>query len=522
MKLKPEINLSDEEKLLLINEKLRTDMLEKDELIAKLRHQLSVLRVARFGRKTEKYCEEQLGLFDEAELEVSEKETEVEEVTVIVKKKVKQPGRKPLPKSLPFIEKIIELTEQEQQCDCGCQLSEIGEERSEQLDVVPQLTYRTVTIRKKYACKTCESNIKTAPVPVQPIPKGIATAGLLASIITAKFNYHMPLYRQEDMYNRAGIKLSRSTLSEWVLKVAELLFPLIKLLHAQILTYDIAFADETKLNVLKRKDGKKSQSYMWLFAGGPPEKRSFVYQYEPGRTQDTAFHFFEDFHGYLHADCYCAYVNLDKSVHITHAACIAHARRYFMDIVKSSNKKSSLAVKAIKYFKALYDIEKDLKEMDANTEVIYQKRQTASQAILKEFKEWLDTTYIKVPPKSALGRAFAYSINHWKSLTRYIEDGRLEIDNNRSERAIKPFVIGRKNWLFNDNEKGARAGATIFSLIETCKAHNVDVFSYFKLALSEIKHCSTLEELETLLPFNCKDSDLKKQRELPRLNYPSE
>ena len=390
---------------------------------------------------------------------------------------------------------------------------------------MPQLTYRIINIKKKYACKNteCLDTIKTTPAPKQPIQKSIASPGLLASVITSKFNYHMPLYRQEDMYNRAKIDITRGTLSEWVIKSANLLSPIVKLLHDNILNYDIAFADETKLRVLNQNKLKTDKlAYMWLFAGGKPGEECFVYQYHSGRSHQIAYDFFDDYEGYIHADCYAAYTNLDKSPLITHVACMAHARRYFMDVVKSTKNGGGLAAKAIKWFAKLYAIEKQFKEDKASIDDIYQKRQSKSATILAAFKIWLHENLSKVPPKSAIGKAFAYSINHWDSLTKYINDGRLEIDNNRSERAIKPFVIGRKNWLFHYNDIGAEAGATLYSLIETCKAHNVDVFSYFKYALTEIVFCNTVDDLEKLLPFNCPKDKLEAQRAIPQLTYPQQ
>jgi len=522
MKLSPETSNNKDENLSDVIDSLKSDITKKDNQINLLLEQIQILKAARFGKKTEKYSEDQLGLFDEAEVESSEKEPEDELETVTITRK-KKPARKPLPKSLPYIEKIHDLADDEKQCSCGCELTHIGDERSEQLDVVPQLTYRIINIKKKYACKNtkCLDTIKTTPAPKQPIPKSIASPGLLASVITSKFNYHMPLYRQEDMYNRANIDITRGTLSEWVIKSAALLSPIVKLLHDNILNYDISYADETKLRVLNQNKQKTEKlAYMWLFGGGKPGEECFVYQYHSGRSHQIAYDFFEDYKGYIHADCYAAYINLGLLPLIIHIACMAHARRYFMDVVKSTKNGNGLAKQAIKWFRKLYDIEKKLKEDEASTNQIYKKRQSESAKILAEFKVWLDDNQEKVPPKSAIGKAFAYSIKHWDSLIKYIDDGRLEIDNNRSERAIKPFVIGRKNWLFHYNDLGAEAGATLYSLIETCKAHNVDVFSYFKYALTEIVHCKTVEDLEKLLPFNCPKDKLEDQRAIPYLTYP--
>ena len=505
-------------KLVESEEKIKS----KDTLISALHHQLFVLKNAKFGRTSEKLEEDkQLDLiFDEAELlraqeVVPEEVTETRTITGTKKK----PGRKPLPSNMPYIEHIHDINEADAQCSCGCTLTHIGNETTEQLDVLPQVTYRVIHIRKKYACKSCEETIITAHLPKQPFPKSIATAGLVATIIDAKFNRHLPLYRQEDIFKSMGAEISRTNLANWVVKAAELLKPLVDKMEAQIRTYDVAYADETVLQVLK-EPGKcaTSTSYMWLFSGGPPNKRCFVYHYHPSRQDAVAKKFFDSFEGYLHADCYSAYVNLDRE-RIKHVACIAHARRYFVDIVKATKSKPGIAKTAVEWFAKLYAIEKQLKEDNASIEHILKIRTTEAKPILAQFKLWLLEQQKKALPKSPLGKALYYSIKHWDSLTQYINDGRLEIDNNRSERAIKPFVIGRKNWMFSSSTKGADASSILFSLVQTCKEHNVDVFAYFKLVLDSVAKCTNEDEIQLLLPYNVNPEVLKTQRIIPVLNH---
>ena len=492
----------------------------KDLIISSLHHQLFVLKNAKFGRKSEKLEEDkQLDLgFDEAEL-LAVQDVEpgdvIETKTITIKKK--KPGRKPLPTTMPYIEHIHDINDADKHCACGCALTHIGNETSEQLDVLPQVTYRVIHIRKKYACKSCEDTIITAKPPKQPFPKSLATAGLVAAVIDAKFNRHLPLYRQEDMFKSMGAEISRTNLGNWVVKASELLKPIVNQMVIQIQSHDVAYADETVLQVLNEQ-GKlsTSTSYMWLFGGGPPDKRCFVYQYHPSRQDAIAKQFFDSFAGYLHADCYSAYVNLDKS-RIKHVACIAHARRYFVDIVKATKNKPGIAKSAIEWFAKLYAIEKQLKEDKATIEQIKQARITEAKPILTQFRQWLLTQQKTVLPKSPLGKALFYSIKHWDSLTQYINDGRLEIDNNRSERAIKPFVIGRKNWLFNSSTKGANASSILFSLVQTCKEHDVDVFAYFKFALESVAKCNNEHDLQSLLPYNVNPELLEAQRITPVL-----
>lgn len=487
---------------------------KKDETIQSLNHQLYLFRNAKFGRKSEKFDDSvQMRLFDEAEESNEISEPQQETITYTRKKRG---TRKQLPKNLPYVEVIHDITEEEKHCDCGCELTHISEDVTEKLDVLPQVTFRVVNIKKKYACKACENTITTAKLPKQPFPKCMATAGLVAAIIDAKFNRHLPLYRQEDMFKSMGTDVTRATLSNWVIKAADLLKPLVNLLHQHIKQYDIAYADETTLKVIKQA---KEKCYMWLFMGGPPEKQATVYQYHATREDKVASSFMQGFEGYLHADCYSAYVNLDGKI-IKHVACFAHARRYFADIVKANKKKKGKANEAIGIIAKLYAIEKKLKESKASVDEVFQARQQKAKPILDELKQWLLTLKPKVPPKSPLGKAITYSLKHWTSLNRYIDDGRLDIDNNKAERGIKPFVIGRKNWLFNYNERGANAASILFSLIQTCKINNVDVFSYFKYALDNIVNCKNENDYLALIPFNCDKQKIDKQRNIPNLITP--
>ena len=274
------------------------------------------------------------------------------------------------------------------------------------------MTFRVVNIRKKYACKDCEGTVRLAKLPKQPLDKTMAAPGLLAAIIDAKFNRHMPLYRQEAMFTEANISITRGTLSNWMIKSANLLTPLVKLMEADIHNYDIAYADETPLQVLKEKDRLPTQkTYMWLFIGGPPDKRAFVYQYHATRSHHIPFDFFADFKGW------------------------PHARRYFVDVAKAC-KKEGLAHQVVKLVGKLYHLERELKDKQATPEIILMRREQEAMPVLAQIKELLDDAQLKVPPKSPLGTAVFYSLNHWDALNIYLQDGRLEIDNNKSERSI--------------------------------------------------------------------------------------
>ena len=481
----------------------------KDKIIESLEYRLSLALQARYASRTEKPSLgfKQVDLFDEAQpiIESAQQEVEAaEEEISIASYQRKKRGRRALPAHLPRIQHIHDFSEAEKICKCcGKELIKIGEEKSEQLEIIPAKMQVIENIRFKYACNHCEETIKTAPLPLQVIPKSIATPGLLAHVLVSKYCDHLPLYRQESILKRIGVDLPRMTLCHWVMACAELLSPLVKLMRKHIIAYDVSHADETPVQVLE-EEGRTAQqkSYMWLYIGGSPEKRSLVYEYQPTRSGKAAEDFLKGFKGYLHVDGYSGYDRLFMSNNIIAVGCMAHARRKFYQLAKI-NKNDGLAVWAVNHIAKLYLIEAQTKIQCLTPEAIKAVRQEKSKILLDEFKVWLDEHIGKVPPQSPLAKAMSYTLNQWSHLLHYIDDGRLEIDNNRAERAIKPFAVGRKNWLFMGNENGAQASAIIFSLVETCKAHDIEPYIYFKYILSVIRLCKTDEEFENLLPFNC-------------------
>jgi transposase len=339
-------------------------------------------------------------------------------------------------------------------------------------------------------------------MPLQPIPRSIAGSGLLSHVLVSKFQDGLPLYRQEKILKRIGIDLPRATLCLWVLKCAALLKPLMKLLHDIILNYDIAYADETTCQVLKEPNKSiQSKKYMWLFAGGPPEQFAFYYQYHPSRSHDVALNFFEDFKGYLHCDGFSAYDALaEKNSSITLVGCLYHARRKFMEVVKLAPNKEGVASHVIKLIAKLSVIEEESKSLqDSDRKIV---RQEKAKPLLDELHQYLLDNQPNIPPKSLLGQAVTYTLNQMSKLLTYLKDGRLENNNNRSERAIKPFVMGRKAWLFADSVEGAEAAAIIYSFVETCKYHHIEAYNWFRHVLQALPSCQTLEEFEALLPFN--------------------
>jgi len=480
----------------------------QNETIEILKFQLKKALLARFGRKSEKSDDRQLSLFDEADISNAEEDLEQEEdITVPGYKRKKTGGRKPLPKNLPREIKIYELNEEEKNCTCGNCLIKFGEDVYEQLEYIPPEIKVIKNIKYKYVCKNCEGNIKTALMPKQPIPKSIATPSLLAHTIISKFEHHLPLYRQEKIWQSFDIDLPRCTLSNWILKIGILIAPLIEEMIEYIINSNYVQADETPLQVLK-EEGKlaTSKSYMWVYRTGSPFKEVIVYEYQPNRNGENVTNFLADFIGYLQTDGYAGYNERHSQKQIIAVFCMAHARRYFMDIVKIS-KKDGKAKIAVNFIKKLYKIEKQIKDLPAEEK---QKiRQAKAKPILKRFKKWLEALLPSCPPKGPLAKAVSYALKFWDGLNVYLKNGCIDIDNNKVENKIRPFALGKKNWMFAGNKEGAIAAANIYSLNETAKANGLHTYNYWRYVLTKLPNVKNDEELKKLLPHICKPEDMQ-------------
>jgi transposase len=407
------------------------------------------------------------------------------------------------------------LPEDQRRCSCGCELSVIGYEESEQLDVIPARIQVLHHIRERYACTRCEAAPILAPLPAQPIPKSNASAGLLAHVAVAKYQDGLPLHRQEHILARSGIDLSRQTLARWMIQVAQLAQPIVNLLWDELLSNPVVHCDETTVQVLK-EPGKPatSNSYMWALAAGPPKRSVVLFDYHPSRSADVPKRLLADFRGYLMTDGYEGYNSLAAKDGIKHLCCMVHARRRFRDAQRAQpSGTSGRADIAIEYFRKLYQIERKL--ADAEPETRYQTRQSESVPLLEKFRAWLDEALIYVAPKGVLGEALQYLNKYWPKLVRYCEDGRLPIDNNRLENNIRPFVIGRKAWLFSDTPAGAHASAALYSLIETAKAVGIEPYSYLQHLFTALPQAGQVAHFEALLPWNV-DRSLVPTIERPR------
>lgn len=488
---------------------------EKDSLIAEQAKRIALLEETvrlqqqkRFGRSSEKSPDQQ-EMFNEAELAeaaeqvLSEQESESTPSERTAAPVNKKPGRKPLRADLPRVRIEYDLPEEEKQCPCGCQRTLIGEDTSEQLDIIPAKVQVIVNVRKKYACKACEGEMTTAALPPQPIPKSNASPGLLAHIAISKFQDALPLYRQEAILQRSGIELGRNTLASWMIKSGELIQPLINLLEDRLLSYPVMHCDETSVQVLK-EPGKEptSKSYMWVRVGGPPTQPIRLFHYADSRSSSVARDLMAGYQGYLQTDDYAGYNSVAAENDITQLGCWAHARRKFIEAQKagSKNKKVGKANMAISFIRKLYVIEKHIAGQPPNEK--YRARQEQAKPILERLRAWLDKTLHSTLPKGLLGKALGYLDKNWDKLTVYTEDGRLAIDNNLAENAIRPFVVGRKNWLFSATVPGAKASANLYGLIETAKANSVDPYGYLRHVFKELPRAQTVEQIEQLLPWN--------------------
>ena len=490
---------------------LKTLLIKERSVSEKLKQQIHVLLEALrlekhrlYGKSSEK-SPDQAELFDEADSLVDELDIiNDEQAPVALVSKRQRPVRKPLPAELPRVRRVIELSEEERQCACGCTLIEIGEDISEQVDIIPARVQVIQHVRKKYACQRCDDNIKVAPRAKILLPKALASANTMAYIITSKYADGLPLYRLSGILKRYGIELSRQTLSESVLKVAEKISPLTDYLKQQLMDGPLIFMDETRVQVLNEPDKTpQSQSYMWVQRGGPPNKAIIQFHYDPGRSADTAKGLLKGFEGTLMSDGYQPYRIVAKNQGLTHLCCWAHSRRKFIDAQKSQVKgKTGKADIAINFIAKLYAVEKHTK--DSNAAQRHHARQQTSAPVLQQFHAWLLKSQQQVPPKTALGKAVNYTLGYWSELSRYIENGSWPIDNNPAENAIRPFVIGRKNWLFSHSQRGAKASASLYSLIETAKANGKEPYHYLS-GLFEALPDTNRENIEGLMPWNMPD-----------------
>jgi transposase len=492
------------------------------ELTAKLNWFMEQFRLSKkrqFGvssERTRPLEEEQLLLFNEAEVEARPEAPEPALETITYQRR-KTPSRREMNlEDLPV--EVVEhrLPEEERVCPCcGGPLHEMSTEIRQELKVIPAQVKVVKHVRYVYSCRRCEREeittpVVTAPIPAPVLPGSPVSPSLLAYIMTQKYGAGLPLYRQEQQFKGLGIDLSRQTMANWVLHGANTWLALIyDRLHEHLVQKDILHADETTLQVLQEPGREAAtKSYLWLYRTGRDGPSIVLYDYQTTRAGKHPRRFLAGFKGYLHVDGYAGYNELPD---VTLVGCWAHARRKFDEALKAlPEDKRNAAVAAregLEYCNRLFAIERELK--DKTPEERYQIRQVRSRPVLDAFLAWLKNQKARVLPKSSFGQAIYYCLGQWDKLVTFLQDGRLELDNNRSERSIKPFVIGRKNWLFANTPRGAKASAITYSIIETAKENGLNPFHYLiylfeKLPNLDLKDKNALDQLlpwsETLPP----------------------
>ena len=476
---------------------------EQQLLLKLLEEKLRLSRLQRFGASSEKLSF-QVDFFDEAELEValSDLEAQLPE-DPSPKKPCKK--RKGFSDQLPRIRVELVLTDEEKAGADKTFFTKVKEE----LDIVPAQA-RVIEYWQEKAVfeQGGEQQMVAAHRPAHPLGKCIASVQLLAYILISKYADALPLYRLEKILKRYGGDITRTTLANWIIRLDDVFKPLINLMREHQLTGDYLQADETRLQVLK-EDGRPATSdkWMWLIRGGPPDQPAVLFEYDVSRSEEVPLRLLDGFEGVLQVDGYAGYNRVCRENPITRIGCWDHARRKFVEASKAApaKKKGSKVSKAdvaIGKIRKLYLIEDRIKDLEPEQKKA--QRQALSRPVLDYLKDWLETNSPRVPKDSLTWIAINYTLSQWGLLIGYCEDGRLNISNALAENAIRPFAVGRRNWLFSDTPRGARASATCYSLIETAKANGLEPSAYLHHVLQHIAEADTLEKIEALLPWNMK------------------
>lgn len=522
------LHLAEQQKIIQqLSEENRNNRQEIDYL----KERVDLLLAHIYGKKSERMKPDpdipgQMSYMDNPEEESPADEPEISVSVPIPAHTRKKSGRKPLPENLPRVEVIHDIPADQKQCQCGSPLDWIGEETSEQLDYIPAQLRVIRHIRPKYACRNCEGvetegkTVKIVPPPKQIIEKSISSPGLLAQIVTAKFVDALPFYRQEKQFGRLGYEISRTNMANWTIQLGKTIETLFGLLKQEVLSGPLIHMDETTLQVLKEKGrSPNTKSYMWVMRGGAPGKPAVYFHYSPTRASSVAQELLKSYQGVVQTDGYAGYNFIDPSSNMEHAGCWAHSRRKFMEILKIKSKyhkkkaKVGHADHAVNFIRQLYAIEHQANEEQLSVEQRGAIRQEKAKPLADEFHKWLKDLEPKTPPKGILGKAITYTLNQWKQLTLYLDYGFIPMDNNLAENAIRPFVVGRKNWLFCDSVAGAEASARLYSLIETARANKLNPFEYLKTLFEKLPYAETEEQLRFLLPqyFNTTSSAVEEK-----------
>jgi len=509
-----------------INKKLNNEPLDdlKNEN-AKLQHELEIANAKikwyeeqfklnaakKYGKSSDTVEHEQISFFNEAEINQKPEAEEPCLEKITYERKKKRGVNKSSFENLEI--EIIEysLSEDEQICKtCDSKINEMSTEIRKELKIVPAKVSITHHVRKIYVCKSCNESGDNTPIVRAPMPEPVlkgsfASPSLISYLIYQKYSCALPLDRQQRIFNDFGIDISKQNMANWIIKTSELwLEPFYERLKTELLKETFIQADESPLRVLT-KDGKdsSSKSYMWLYKSGSYGKKIVLYEYTPSRYGKNPKNFLKGFNGFLQTDDYAGYNSVEN---VTRVGCLAHARRYYTDALKALPKEakieSTYAYAATQFFKEMFILESKNKDLSPSEKLVFREKEL--KPVFEAYLAWLQEVQPKVVPKSSLGRAINYSVSNWELLTNVLKDGQCELSNNAAERQIKPFVIGRKNYLFCKSPNGAKASAIAYSIVETAKMNGLNPFYYLKYLLEELPNTrlSTENSLDHLLPWS--------------------
>lgn len=477
----------------------------KEQRIMLLTHEMAVLKRWKFGRSREGLNANQLTLLDEAiDADIAGIERELDELrqssNPIKPRLPRQPRRAPLPPELPRTEFHHEP---ESTCcsnaGCAAPLQRIGEDVTEKLDYTPGVFSVERHIRGKWVCRCCETLVQ-APVPAHVIDKGIPTEGLLAQVLVAKYADHLPLARQEKIFARAGVPLARSSLAQWVGQCGVQLQPLVDALRTEVLAATVLHADETPVQMLKPGAGKTHRAYLWAYAAGRFEPlRAVIYDFCESRAGKHPSSFLAGWRGHLMVDDYAGYNAVLGGSGVIELGCLAHARRKFFDLHQAGG--SPIGAKALSYFGQIYDIERTV--VDVGHQIRHQVRQQHTRPIMEALREWMVLQRSQVPAGSATAKALDYSLRRWEALARFLEDGRLPIDNNHLEGQIRPIAVGKHNWLFAGSLRAGQRAAAVMTLVNSARLNGHDPYAYMKDVLQRLP-TQKMSAIGELLPHRWK------------------
>jgi transposase len=489
----------------------------KDTEIAALRHRLALFCRHQFGSRSERMDPAQLKLAFLA-MEEEAAPPEPPPAPAAEEPKKKGHGRRRLPRELPRVREEHTLPPEAQVCaKCGGALHHIGEEVSDQVDYHPANLFIREHARQKYACTQCQESVVLAPMPQQPIEKGLPGPGLIAHVVVNKFDDHLPWYRQEHIFERYGLKFSRSTQSNWASFAADLIEPLVKKMTDEILQSFVIHTDDTTVRVLDEAYKKTTRTgRLWAYLGDEDHPYT-VFEFTPTREKKWPEAFLGDWRGYLQADAYAGYNAMFVLDAMKEVACWAHARRKFFEAQKTDGARAAVA---LTYIKRLYKVEREATDRGLDPAGRLALRHEKARPDLEALHAWLLEQVGVVLPKNPLGEAIGYALDQWAALTRYLDDGRLDIDNNAAENALRRVAVGRKNWLFVGSDDGGRRAAIFYSIIETCRRHGVEPFAYLRDILGRIS-THPARDIAALLPPNWKkEQEALRQRRLAAPSAP--